>query len=145
MSRHEHGLHLHVGTIAIVRAISGLRAISMVRAIAILSTVDSVRTGASLMDVVSMGDSATVVSASISASRRQTEMGRSICTNIVLVGTELATLGGDTLQFLLGRSVGVADLHLETLVADSNTCKVQNDLITDCTGLETIQQVSIRM
>lgn len=38
--------------------------------------------------------------------------------DVVLVGTVLATLGGDTLELLLGRGVGIANLHDETLIAD---------------------------
>jgi len=63
--------------------------------------------------------------------------------DVVLVGTVLATLGGDTLELLLGRGVGVPNLHDETLFADGDTVKALDDLLTDITGLEAVLCISL--
>lgn len=70
--------------------------------------------------------------------RSLTNSHRAVGADVVLVGTVLATLGGDTLELLLGRGIGVADLHDETLLADGDAVKALDDLLTDITGLETV-------
>lgn len=62
----------------------------------------------------------------------------SIGANVVLVGTVLAALGGNTLQLLLGRRISVANLHEEALFANGLAMVALDDLLADITGLETV-------
>lgn len=61
----------------------------------------------------------------------------SVCADIVLVGSVLAALGGDALQLLLRRRVGVADLHQETLITNGLAVVAPDDLLADVTRFET--------
>jgi hypothetical protein len=70
--------------------------------------------------------------------RKGKKLGRStISTNIVLVGSELTTLCGDSLEVLLGRSVGIANLQKKTFLANWLAMELSDDLLTDLTTLET--------
>ena len=64
--------------------------------------------------------------------------GGSIGANIVLVGTELASLSSDTLELLLAGSVCVTDLHVHVFIANRHVVEVGNDLIADGTRLKTV-------
>lgn len=59
-----------------------------------------------------------------------------ISTDIVLIGPELTALGGDALQILLSRSIGIANLEKETLLANGLAMELLDDLLTDITVLE---------
>lgn len=61
----------------------------------------------------------------------------SIGANVVLVGTVLTALGGNTLQLLLGRRISVANLHEEALFTNGLAMVALDDLLADITGLET--------
>lgn len=71
--------------------------------------------------------------------------GSAIGTNVVLVGSELATFGSDALEFLLCRGVGIANVHEKTLLANANTVELSNHLVTDISVLKAIGEVSYRM
>jgi hypothetical protein len=58
--------------------------------------------------------------------------------DVVLVGSELTAFGGDTLQFLLGWSVRVSDVHEKALLANRLTMKLLNDIIADVTVLKAV-------
>lgn len=60
-----------------------------------------------------------------------------VSTNVVLIGAELTTLGGDTFELLLGSSVGVADVHEEALLAESATVVLVNDIVAVLAIIET--------
>lgn len=62
----------------------------------------------------------------------------SISADIVLVGTVLAALSSNALQLLLGRRVGIADLHLEALVTNGLAMETADDLLANLTRLEAI-------
>jgi hypothetical protein len=51
--------------------------------------------------------------------------------NVVLVGSELASLSGDALQFLLGWGIGIANVHEKTFLANRLTMKVVDHIITN--------------
>lgn len=74
--------------------------------------------------------------------RRQGENTATICTDVVLVGSELSTLSCDTLEILLSRSVCVANLKQKTLFANGLTMELLDDLVADITTLKTITHVS---
>lgn len=59
----------------------------------------------------------------------QTDERSAVGTDVVLVGAELAALSRDALELLLSRSVGVADVHQEALLADGTTVVLQNDVV----------------
>jgi hypothetical protein len=61
-----------------------------------------------------------------------------VSTNIVLIGSELSTLCGDTLQVLLRRSIGIANLEKESLFTNWLTVKLLDDLLADSASLETV-------
>lgn len=70
--------------------------------------------------------------------RQGEKLSRSaISTNIVLIGSELTTLSGDTLEILLSRSVGIANLQKKTLLANWLTVELSDDFFTELTALET--------
>lgn len=58
--------------------------------------------------------------------------------DVVFVGTILASLGGDALQFLLRRSVGVPNLNQEILLTDRDAVKVVDDLLADIAALKAL-------
>lgn len=69
----------------------------------------------------------------------QANMGRAVSTQVVFVRSELATLGGDSLELLLGWSVGVSNVHHDGAIhirLDLVVVKLRDDLITDVAGLE---------
>jgi len=53
------------------------------------------------------------------------------------LSSELTALCSDTLQVLLGRGVGIANLEEETLFANRLTVEFLDDLFTDLTRLKT--------
>jgi len=64
-----------------------------------------------------------------------------VCTDIVLVSSELAAFCGDSLEILLGRSIGITDLEEKSLFADRLTMELLNNLITDFTVLESTEKI----
>lgn len=60
--------------------------------------------------------------------------------DVVLVGAKLPSLSSHTLQLLLGRSVGVADLHGLALVSNHDTSELANDLVADVTALKSVHE-----
>jgi len=54
----------------------------------------------------------------------------------------LTTLSGDTLQILLSRSIGIADLEEKTLFANRLAVELLDDLLADLAALETTTSVS---
>lgn len=75
-------------------------------------------------------------------SRAHADEGCAVGTNVVLVGAELAAFRSDTLQLLLGRSVGIANVHEEALLANAGTVELVNNIITNVASLETSNNVS---
>lgn len=65
--------------------------------------------------------------------------------DVVLVRSELATLGGDTLQLLLGWGVGVTDVHEKTLFTNSGAMKLLDHLVTNVSVLETTVMLAYEM
>jgi hypothetical protein len=61
--------------------------------------------------------------------------------DVVLVGAELATLSRDTLELLLSRRVGIADVHGKSLGTETSTVELANDLVADLACLETVLRV----
>jgi hypothetical protein len=59
-----------------------------------------------------------------------------ICTDIVLVSSELSTLRGDSLEILLSWSISIANLKKESLFADRLAMEFSDDLLTDLTRLK---------
>jgi hypothetical protein len=70
-------------------------------------------------------------------------VGCAISTNVILVGTELAPLGSDALEFLLGRRVRIADLHQHSLFSNRSTVVLLNDVLAFVPRLETVARVSV--
>lgn len=66
-----------------------------------------------------------------------------VCTDIVLVGTELTTLSGDALQILLGRGVGIANLEKKSFLANWLAMKLLDDLLADVATLKTDHKSAI--
>jgi hypothetical protein len=73
----------------------------------------------------------------------KTDKGGTVGADVVLVGAELATLGGDTLQLLLSRGVGISNVHEKSILADADAVVLSDDLITDIAVLEAIVCISI--
>jgi hypothetical protein len=71
------------------------------------------------------------------------DVGCAISTNVILVGTELAPLGSDALEFLLGRRVRIADLHQHSLFSNRSTVVLLNDVLAFVPRLETVARVSV--
>ena len=61
-----------------------------------------------------------------------------IRTYVVLLCTELTTLGGDLFKLLLGSSVGVTNLEQQAFAADGLTVKLFDNILTNLTRLETV-------
>lgn len=57
--------------------------------------------------------------------------GSAVGTDVVLVGAELATLRSDTLELLLGGSVCISDVHEKTLLANTNTIELSDDVVAN--------------
>ena len=66
-----------------------------------------------------------------------------VSSNIVLVGSELSSFGRDSLEILLSRGIGVADLEKKTLLANGLAMELLDDLLADITRLEAIEMVSL--
>lgn len=73
--------------------------------------------------------------------RLHTNISSTVSTNIVLVCAELATLSSDALELLLGRRVGIADLHQHALLANSNTMILLDDFLTLLTRVKAKYEV----
>ena len=67
-------------------------------------------------------------------------IGSAIGANVVLIGTELAALCGDTLQLLLRRGVGIADLHQHALFSDRSTVILLDNLFAFIAGFKAAQE-----
>lgn len=65
--------------------------------------------------------------------QRKKISGGTICTNIVLVGSELTTFRGDSLEVLLGRSVGITNLQKKTIIANGLSVELLDDFLADIT------------
>lgn len=63
-----------------------------------------------------------------------------VSADVVLVGTVLTALSSDTLQLLLGRGIGVADLHQVALITNGLAMVALDDLLTHVTRLEAIRK-----
>jgi hypothetical protein len=55
----------------------------------------------------------------------------------------LSSFGRDSLQILLSRSIGIADLKKKTLLANGLAMELLDDLLADITRLEAIEMVSL--
>jgi hypothetical protein len=62
-----------------------------------------------------------------------------ICTDIVLVGSELPTLRGDSLEILLGWGISITNLKKKPLFADRLAMELSDDLLADLTRLKSAQ------
>jgi hypothetical protein len=65
-----------------------------------------------------------------------------VSTDVILVGSELTAFGSDTLEVLLGRSIGVTNLEEKALFANGLTMKLSDDLLADITALKSEDKVS---
>ena len=70
--------------------------------------------------------------------RSQGKNATTICTNVVLISSKLSALSGDTLEVLLGRSVGIANLEEKTLFTDGLTMELSDYLLADLTRLKAV-------
>ena len=70
--------------------------------------------------------------------RGQSKNTAAICTDVVLVGSELSTLSCDALEILLSRRVCVANLKQKTLFANGLTMELLDDLVTNITTLKAV-------
>ena len=66
--------------------------------------------------------------------------GGAIGANIVLVGSELTAFSGDTLQVLLSRGIGIANLQKKALLANRLAVELLDDLFTDLTSLKAVNR-----
>ncbi len=66
-----------------------------------------------------------------------------ISTDVILVSSELATLCGDSLEILLSRSIGVADLEKKTLLTNRLAMKFLDNFLTNITVLKTGKLISV--
>ena len=57
-----------------------------------------------------------VPSRALEIARVDADKCSAVSANVVFIGAELATLSRDALQLLLGRSVGISNLHDETFI-----------------------------
>lgn len=64
--------------------------------------------------------------------------GSTICAYIVLIGSKLTALRGDSLQVLLGRSVGIANLEEETFLTNWLAMELLDNLLADVTALKAV-------
>ncbi len=62
--------------------------------------------------------------------------GITVCTYIVLIGTELAALSCDFLEVLLSGCVGIANLEQQSLFTNWLTMELFDDFFTNVTALE---------
>lgn len=60
-----------------------------------------------------------------------------ISTDVVLIGSKLSALGGDTLEVLLGWSIRIANLKEEAFFANGLTMELSDDLFADIAALKT--------
>lgn len=67
---------------------------------------------------------------------------RSIGTDIVLVRAVLATLGRDTLQFLLGRGIGVPNLHEIGVAANGLVVEPTDNVLAHVARVEAMTMIS---
>jgi hypothetical protein len=70
-------------------------------------------------------------------------IGSAVGANVVLIGAELPTFGGDALQLLLGRRVGVPDLHQHSLFANGSTMVLLDDVLALLASLKSAQRSSV--
>lgn len=75
--------------------------------------------------------------------RKGKKLGRcTVCSDVILVGSELTALCCDTLEVFLGRGIGVADLEKETLFANGLAMELSDDLLADFAALESTEKVN---
>jgi hypothetical protein len=74
--------------------------------------------------------------------KRENVRSRTVCTDVVLVGSKLASLSSDAFEILLSRCICETDLKKETFFTNWLTMKLANDLVTDLSALEAIWRVS---
>lgn len=70
--------------------------------------------------------------------RVQSHKGSPISTNVILIGAELSALSSNSLELLLRRCIGVANIHKEAFFANSDSIELSNDFVTNVSGFETI-------
>lgn len=70
--------------------------------------------------------------------RSHADSHSSVCADVVLIGAVLPALGGDALQLLLRRRVGIANLHQEALISNGLAMVASDDLLADVTRFETV-------
>lgn len=68
--------------------------------------------------------------------RAHANQGSTVCTNVVLVGAELAALSGDALELLLGWRIGIANVDEEALLPNADAVEFVDDFVADIAGLE---------
>jgi len=64
------------------------------------------------------------------------DVSSAICTDVIFVSTELTTLCCNALQFLLGWSISITDLHQQALLADCGPMELFDDVLALFAGLE---------
>jgi len=64
------------------------------------------------------------------------DVSSAICTDVIFVSTELTTLCRNALQFFLGWSIGITDLHQQALLADCSPMELLDDVLALFAGLE---------
>jgi hypothetical protein len=60
----------------------------------------------------------------------------SVGSNVILVGSELTTFSGDTLQVFLGGSIGIANLQKQAFIANWLPMKLLDNLFADIATLK---------
>ena len=106
-------------------------------AIAVRATVsgESPAAGPNLREQLSSRRVAPNRSMRVQMSRHSHQRG-TVCSDVVFVGAELASLGRDAFQFFLALGVCVSDVHDETLISNGGTVVLSNDLLADITRLK---------
>lgn len=64
-------------------------------------------------------------------SRVQADKRSTVGANIVLVGAELTTFSGNSLELFLSWSIGIANVHWKTFFANADAVELSNDLVAD--------------
>jgi len=90
-------------------------------------------------------DTATPLGLLAVQSRAQANQRGAVCTDVVFIRAELATLGSDTLQLLLSRGVGVANVHEERLLANADAVELANNFIANVARFKAARRVSTGM
>lgn len=64
--------------------------------------------------------------------------GSAVGSDIVLVRSELTTLSGDSLQFLLSWSISVANVHEKSFIANTRTMEPLDNIIANVSVLKAV-------